>query len=139
MNTLIEALISVDANFSYLFNCLPPFSSLRLFLVQLSLRLIKRIFAHGQHQNSSTREKCTCNCWLLAAFCLWTLFGSGKGVRRGEGDISFASTISGSLLFTVPTAPSTYSYTRTLLRRSDTILVAYMFQDHPDTFCVSYR
>jgi hypothetical protein len=24
-------------------------------------------------------------------------------------------------------------------RRSDTIFVAYMFQDHPDTFCVSYR
>jgi hypothetical protein len=26
-----------------------------------------------------------------------------------------------------------------LLRRSDTIFVAYMFQDHPDTFCASYR
>ena len=24
----------------------------------------------------------------------------------------------------------------TLLRRSDTIFVSYMFQDHPDTFCV---
>jgi hypothetical protein len=24
-------------------------------------------------------------------------------------------------------------------RRSDTIFVAYMFQDHPDAFCVSYR
>jgi hypothetical protein len=26
-----------------------------------------------------------------------------------------------------------------LSRRSDTIFVAYMFQDHPDAFCVSYR
>jgi hypothetical protein len=26
-----------------------------------------------------------------------------------------------------------------LSRRSVTIFVAYMFQDHPDAFCVSYR